>query len=62
LDPGRPDIHYLRGQVLVHLGRKEEGKKELEAAVLLDNDRRAEREKQMERGAVPAPEIMHDQQ
>ena len=62
LDPGRPDIHYLRGQALVHLGRKEEGKKELEAAVRLDNERRAEREKQMERGAIPSPEIMHDQQ
>ena len=60
LDPGRPDIHYLRGQALVHLGRKEEGKKELEAAVRLDNERRAEREKQMERGAIPSPEIMHD--
>jgi len=23
LDPGRPDIHYLRGQVLVHVGRKD---------------------------------------
>ena len=62
LDPGRPDIHYLRGQALVHLGRKEEGKKELEAAVRLDNERRSEREKQMERGAIPSPEIMHDQQ
>lgn len=60
LDPGRPDIHYLRGQALVHLGRKEEGKKELEAAVRLDNERRTEREKQMERGAIPSPEIMHD--
>src|SRR5207302_1687177 len=33
VDPGRTDTHYLRGQVLVHLGRKEEGKKELETAI-----------------------------
>jgi tetratricopeptide (TPR) repeat protein len=62
LDPGRPDIHYLRGQVLVHMGRKEEGKKELETAVRIDNEHRAEREQQTERGAIPSPEIIHDQQ
>ena len=62
LDPGRTDIHYLRGQVLMHLGRKEEGKKELEASVRLDNERRAEREKQVETGTVPSPELLQDQQ
>ena len=62
LDPGRPDIHYLRGQVLVHMGRKDEGKKELETAVRIDNEHRAEREKQVERSTIPSPEIMHDQQ
>jgi tetratricopeptide (TPR) repeat protein len=62
LDPGRTDIHYLRGQVLLHLGRKEEGKKELEAAVRLDNERRAERQKQVETGTVPSPELLQDQQ
>ena len=62
LDPGRTDIHYLRGQVLVHMGRKEEGKKELETAVRIDNEHRAEREKQVERGAIPSPEIIHDRQ
>jgi tetratricopeptide (TPR) repeat protein len=62
LDAGRTDIHYLRGQVLVHLGRKEEGKKELEASVRLDNERRAARQKQMESGAVPSPELLGDEQ
>lgn len=61
LDPGRPDIHYLRGQILVHMGRKEEGKKELETAVRIDNEHRAEREKQVERGTIPSPEIIDDQ-
>ena len=62
LDPGRTDIHYVKGQVLIHLGRKEEGKKELEAAVRIDNERRAERQKQTESGTVPSPELLQDDQ
>jgi tetratricopeptide (TPR) repeat protein len=62
LDPGRTDIHYLRGQVLIHLGRKEEGRKELEASVRIDNERRSEREKQVETGTVPSPELLQDDQ
>jgi tetratricopeptide (TPR) repeat protein len=61
LDPGRTDIHYLRGQVLVHMGRRQEGQKELEAAVRIDNERRAERQKQVETETVPSPELLqHD--
>ena len=62
LDPGRTDIHYVRGQVLMRLGRREEGKKEMEASVRIDNERRAEREKQVESGVVPSPELMQDEQ
>ena len=62
LDPRRTDIHYVRGQVLIHMGRKEEGKKELEASVRIDNERRAEREKQVESGTVPSPELLQDEQ
>jgi tetratricopeptide (TPR) repeat protein len=58
LDPGRTDIHYVRGQVLIHLGRKEEGRRELETSVRIDNERRAEREKQVESGTVPSPELL----
>jgi tetratricopeptide (TPR) repeat protein len=62
LDPGRTDIHYVRGQVLMHLGRKEEGKKELETSVRIDNERRAAREKQVESGTLPSPELLQDEQ
>lgn len=62
LDPGRTDIHYLKGQVLIRMGRKDEGKKELETSVRLDNERRAARQKQMESGAVPSPELLQDEQ
>jgi tetratricopeptide (TPR) repeat protein len=62
LDPGRTDVHYLRGQVLIHMGRKEEGKKELETSVRIDNERRAARQKQVEAGVVPSPELLQDDQ
>jgi len=62
LDPHRTDIHYVRGQVLLHMGRKEEGKKELEASVRIDNEHRAERQKQVENGTVPSPELLQDEQ
>jgi len=61
LDPSRTDIHYVRGQVLIHLGRKEEGKNELETSVRIDNQRREERQKQVESGTVPSPELLEDQ-
>jgi tetratricopeptide (TPR) repeat protein len=62
LDPNRTDIHYLRGQILLHMGRKTEGTKELEASVRMDNERRAARQKQVEGGAVPSPELLQDEQ
>lgn len=62
LNPERTDVHYLRGQTLVHLGRKEEGRKELEAAVRIDNERRAQKEKQLEPAAMPSPELTREQQ
>ena len=62
LDPVRTDIHYLRGQILLQLGRKEEGKKELEASVRIDNERRAQHQKQVESGTVPSPELLGDDQ
>jgi tetratricopeptide (TPR) repeat protein len=62
LDPDRTDIHYLRGQILLRLGRKGEGQKELEAAVRIDNVRRTEHQKQIETGTVPSPELMQQDQ
>lgn len=62
LDPARTDAHYVRGQILLRMGRKEEAKKELEAAVNIDNQHRAAREKQMDNGTVPSPELLQDPQ
>jgi len=62
IDPARTDLHYLRGQILVHVGRKDEGKKELELAVRIDNEKRAARQKQIETETVPSPELMQERQ
>ena len=62
LDPARTDIHYVRGQILIHLGRKDEGKNELETSVRMDNERRAERQKQTESTTVPSPELLEENQ
>ncbi len=62
LDPKRTDIHYVRGRVLIHMGRKEEGRKEVETSVRIDNERRAAREKQVESGTIPSPELLQDEQ
>jgi tetratricopeptide (TPR) repeat protein len=62
LDARRTDIHYLRGQVLIRLGRKEEGKKELQTSIRIDNQRREERQKQVEGGTIPSPELVQDEQ
>lgn len=55
LDPARTDAHYIRGQVLLHLGRKEEAKKEIAAA-----GSRGEKPPNAER--VPSPELLQDSQ
>jgi len=57
LDPESSRIHYLRGQILVRMGRKEEGKKELETSVALSSAHRDKREKELEGGTIPNPEL-----
>ena len=53
-DPARTDAHYIRGQVLLHLGRKEEAKKELAAAGGTGEAPANSR--------VPSPELLQDSQ
>jgi Tfp pilus assembly protein PilF len=56
IDDSRVDVHYMRGQLLNRLGRKEEGKKELQTAVKMKS-------KQEEQTAiVPSPELLQDPQ
>jgi tetratricopeptide (TPR) repeat protein len=62
LEPNRTNIHYLRGQILLRLGHKEEGRKELETSVRIDNENRAQRQKEVEGGTIPSPELLQSDQ
>lgn len=62
LDPERIDVHYVRGQMLLHLGRKAEAKKELDAAVRIENERRSDPKNPREPGTIPSPELLQDPQ
>jgi len=57
LDPSSSRIHYLRGQILLKMGRKEEGKKELDASVAMSSAHRDQRQKELEGEAIPNPEL-----
>jgi tetratricopeptide (TPR) repeat protein len=56
-DPASSRIHYLRGQVLIKMGRKDEGKRELETSVKISNERREKRQHELEGAAIPNPEL-----
>jgi tetratricopeptide (TPR) repeat protein len=60
LDPDRPDVHYVRGQVLLRLGRKSEAEKEQQTAGTIEH--RADSVKSTGSGTVPSPELLQDQQ
>jgi len=57
-DTARSDVHYLRGRVLLQMGRKEEARKELAAAEKIEN----EHQKQAKMDTVPSPELLQDTQ
>jgi tetratricopeptide (TPR) repeat protein len=54
LQPDNASIHYLRGQILQHLGRTEEAKGEMQKAAGISNQARAQREKELEN---PDPDL-----
>ena len=60
LDPQSSRIHYLRGQTLVHMGRKVEGKKELDISVQMSSAQRDRRQKELESSSVPNPELLQE--
>jgi tetratricopeptide (TPR) repeat protein len=57
LDKENASAHYLRGQVLVRMGREKEGREELAVATKMLNRQRSERHKQLEGESVPSPEL-----
>jgi Tfp pilus assembly protein PilF len=58
IDPARPDVHYSRARVLQAMGRKDESKKELDAAHKIDK----ETENNAQPANLPSPELLEDMQ
>ena len=57
LDAGNASARYLRGQMLLRMGRDAEGRKELAAATKLMNEQRTARQKELE---APSPELARE--
>jgi tetratricopeptide (TPR) repeat protein len=62
LDPDAANARYLRGQVLVRMGREKEGRAELAVATKTLNQQRAARQKELESGPEPSPELAREPQ
>jgi tetratricopeptide (TPR) repeat protein len=60
LDSGNAGARYLRGQVLVRMGREKEGRAELASATKMLNGQRAARHKELEGETVPSPELARE--
>jgi len=60
IDPESSRIHYLRGQILIRMGKTAEGKREIETSVRMSSARRDRRQKELETGPVPSPELTQD--
>jgi tetratricopeptide (TPR) repeat protein len=60
LDQNSANSRYLRGQVLLRMGREKEGREELAVATRMLNEQRAARHKELEGEAVPSPELTRE--
>src|SRR6266404_937991 len=60
LDGGNASARYLRGQVLMRMGREKEGRAELATATKMLNEQRAARHKELEGETVPSPELARE--
>jgi tetratricopeptide (TPR) repeat protein len=59
-DSGNASARYLRGQVLMRMGRDKEGREELASATKMLNQQRAARHKELEGETVPSPELAQE--
>ena len=57
---GNASARYLRGQVLMRMGREKEGREELASATKMLNEQRAARHKELEGETVPSPELARE--
>jgi tetratricopeptide (TPR) repeat protein len=62
LDGGNASARYLRGQVLMRMGREKQGRAELTSATKMLNEQRAARHRELEGETVPSPELAREPQ
>jgi tetratricopeptide (TPR) repeat protein len=62
LSPESESVYYVRGQILQHLGRTQEAKKEMERFTAMSNASREKRHQELESGTVPDPELTREPQ
>jgi tetratricopeptide (TPR) repeat protein len=62
LSPGSESIHYVRGQILQHMGRPEEAKAEMQKFTEMSNASREKRHQELESAPVPDPELTREPQ
>ncbi len=62
LDKDNARARYLRGQVLLRMGREKEGRDELAVATRMLDERRAARHKELEGETVSSPELAREPQ
>jgi tetratricopeptide (TPR) repeat protein len=62
LEKDNASARYLRGQVLLRMGRDKEGREELAVATKMLNDQRAARHQQLEGEPVASPELAREPQ
>jgi tetratricopeptide (TPR) repeat protein len=60
LEPSNASARYLRGQVLMRMGREREGRQELAAATKMLNQQRTTRQKELEGTTLPSPELARE--
>jgi Flp pilus assembly protein TadD len=60
MDAGNASARYLRGQVLVRMGREKEGRTELATATKMLNQQRSARQKELEGERPPSPELARE--
>jgi tetratricopeptide (TPR) repeat protein len=60
IDKNNASSRYLRGQVLLRMGREKEGREELAVATQMLNEQRAARHKELEGETVASPELARE--
>jgi len=60
--PDNEAVHYLRGQILERLGRTQEAKAEMQKFTEITNAAREKRQKELEVGPIPDPQLTQEPQ